>query len=114
MSRWVEIRAGRWMLVSDEPKSKGDPGRAPLVRNEHLTARAKRALYLQTGKKFDSESQVRAYLRDNNLRIEEKGEPNDIMRREDKKWLRDTKPGQREKNPLIGFRGYHTLDTRDR
>lgn len=86
---WVEVVPGRWRLVDD--KKKTDPAvAAPFVRQERLSAAARRTLKIQTGKDFDSESAARAYMRDNNLRIVERGEA-----RSRREWIKGTKPGDR-------------------
>lgn len=97
--RWVKVGEGREVLMDDTPKPEAKS--APFVRNERLSPKAKRALEIQTGRKFDSESSVRAYLRDNDLRIVEGSEG-----RERRKWIKGTKPGDRGKYHHTNHLGY--------
>ena len=87
---WVEVVPGRWRLVDDKKKSSEPAPCSPFVRNERLSPKARRALKIQTGRDFDSESAARAYMRENNLRIVEGGEG-----RSRKRWVKGTKPGDR-------------------
>lgn len=106
MRRWVQVTEGRWRLVDgDGPPS--DPKKpAPFVRNEHIDPAERRKLAIQLGENFDSESALRRYLKDNGMRLRERGDKMDTIRKARKEWLRDTKPGQRGRNPVAGPNGY--------
>lgn len=106
--KWVKVAEGREVLVPDdyeEPKSVA----APFVRNEHLSAKQRRALRIKLGRDFTSVSELRAHMRDNDLRHVEKGDAVDRASTLRREWIRDTKPGQRGRNPACGPKGYGGL-----
>jgi len=103
---WVEVVPGRWRLVDDKKKSADPSVPAPFVRNERISPEERRKLGIQLGENFDSESSYRRYLKENGLRQREKGDRLDQIRDARKAWFKDTKPGQRGKNPIAGPMGY--------
>jgi hypothetical protein len=103
---WIEIAPGRYRLVDTGATAVASRVDAPFVRNEHISPEERRKLALQLGERFDSESALRRYMKDNGLRLREKGDRMDKIRTARKAWLADTKPGQRGKNPIAGPRGY--------
>jgi hypothetical protein len=103
---WVEVSPGRQRLVEvDTPATGGS--NAPFIRREHLSPKARRALRIQLGRDFDSESSLRAYLKQNDMRLIDKGEKVDKDRKTREAWLKDTKPGQRKGGPHVGSHGYN-------
>lgn len=101
---WVEVAPGRQVLVDTGRKAqKADQ---TLSRRECLTQKERKSLYLQTGKKFTTESEARKYLKSQGMRLEERGEPNEAARREQREWLRDTRPGERGPTPNVQSNGY--------
>jgi hypothetical protein len=106
MKVWVEVAPGRSRLVDTDERPEALRVAAPFVRQERLTAKSRKKLKMQLGRDFDSESQLRAYMRDNGMRFIDNGEKCDDVRRKRKDWLRNTKPGERGKNPFVGPMGY--------
>lgn len=92
MRVWVDVGPGRQRLVDVDAKPvKGVS--APYVRPEHLSPKARRALRLQLGRDFDSESSLRAYLRDHDMRFVDKGDNQDKGRKRMQEFMRETRPG---------------------
>lgn len=104
---WVKTGAGREVLV--------DTGKIPVtksgkhsvyVRPEHLSAKARRALKIQLGVDIDSESSLRRYMKDHDLRFVDRGEKVDKDGKTRKEWIKDTRPGERGRNPTAKSHGY--------
>ena len=100
---WVKTAEGRERLVDLDFKAKSDRN---ISRRETLTAKARRALRIQLGRDFTTESELRAHMKQNNLRFVDRGEPQEIARRGTEEYLRDTRPGKRGKNPIAKAHGY--------
>ncbi len=103
---WVEVAPGRQRLIDAGVKTAAGSN-APYIRPEHLSPKARRALRIQLGRDFDSESSLRAYLKANDLRLIDKGEKVDKDRKTREAWLKDTKPGERKGGPHVGSHGYN-------
>lgn len=102
---WVEVAPGRQRLVDTGAKV-ADDATGVYVRPEHLSPRARRALRIQLGRDFDSESSLRSYLKANDMRLIDKGEKVDKVRRSREEWIKGTKPGERGKAPHVMPSGY--------
>ena len=102
---WVDTGAGRQRLV-DTGKSEEKSKHSVYVRPDHLSAKVRRALKIQLGVDIDSESALRAHMRANDLRFVDRGESVDKVGRTRKEWLRETRAGDRGKNPVAKTNGY--------
>ena len=100
---WIQIANGRWRLVDMDAAPKATDRN--LTRRDTLTAREKRGLYLQTGQRFGSMSECRAYMKANDMRFIDKGDRQDRARTRMKEWVRDTSPGNRGREPFKSTRG---------
>ena len=96
--QWVDVGAGRQRLVDLDFKGNAD---APLTRRDTLTQKERRGLYLQTGKKFGTMSECRAYMKANDMRFIDRGDRQDRARKRMKEYMRDTKPGDRGRAPFL-------------
>jgi hypothetical protein len=106
---WIQVGEGRWRLVDTGATAEGTRDNArstPYVRPERLSAKARRALKIQLGVDIDSESALRAHMRDNDLRFVDRGEAVDKTRAERQRWLKETKPGDRGQSPVAKEHGY--------
>ena len=90
---WVPVGAGRWRLVDTGATAVASRQGAPFVRNERLSPKARKALKVQLGRDFDSESSLRAYMKDNDLRFIDPGDNQDKGRKRMAEFMRETKPG---------------------
>lgn len=102
---WVDVGAGRQRLVETNQRHTTDSS-APYVRPDRLTAKARRALAIQLGVSFDSESALRRHMKDNGLRFVDRGEKVDKVRRSREEWIAGTEPGKRGKAPHVRSTGY--------
>ena len=101
--KWIKTAEGREVLVDLD--FKGGLADKNLTRRDTLTAKEHRGLKLQLGRDFDSMSQVRAYMKANDMRFIDKGDRQDRARTRMKDWMKNTKPGERGRTPFSSTRG---------
>lgn len=98
---WVVVGDGRKRLVSreqakadgltlDTSKPRGFGANGFGGANYRLSVEEKKRLNLQTGQNFDDHAQYKAWCRATGKRDVERGEPQDVVRKDMDGWYRDT------------------------